>query len=181
MKLGWACMLKLLSLCEREGICFFWRPLDPDNQQLLGMYFRTPTGVPVIVLDESLINRIKTARTVLAEELAHYWTVPMVDHMNCRVDDPLTKVNVWRDESRALRLATNLLIPTVELVAALNKGVYSHHELSEYFMVEEYVVQRKMNLLRIDLHEQMKLREVSPYIAELFLGDMEQIEQNEAS
>lgn len=48
-------------------------------------------------------------------------------------------------------------------------------------MVEEYVVQRKMNLLRIDLHEQMKLREVAPYIAELFLGDMEQIEQNEAS
>lgn len=157
-------MLDLLAVCEKEGIRVFWRQLDPDEGKLLGMYFRSRKGRPVIALDESLQHRIRLARSVLAEEIAHYYTTPTADHLHHGPQNPLNGQAIWRDESRALRLAVNMLIPTHELAAAAKKGLHSCHELAEYFRVEEYIVWRKFHVLRTDLREQWKLRVAAPDI-----------------
>lgn len=166
-------MLDLLRLCDQEGIRVFWRSLDPEEGKLLGMYFRSRGGHPVIVLDESLQYRIPLGRSVLGEEIAHYYTTPTVDHVNHGPDSSLSKQARWRDESRALRLAANLLIPTSELAEAARKGIFLPHELAEYFTVEEYIVWRKFHVLRTDLREQWKLRVAAPDImSPLLVGVM---------
>lgn len=152
-------MVELLSICETEGVRFFWRELDPWDGLLLGMYFVSPRGRPVIALDESLASpgRVRLARCVLMEEIAHYWTTPTADHLRHR-DNSLNTQAIWRDESRAIRLAANHLIPTEELAAAVNRGLSSPHELAEHFQVEEWMVWRKFHILRKDLREQYKLK-----------------------
>lgn len=165
-------MQDLLSICERDNVLVFWRHLDPDGK-LLGMYFRSPGGRPIIVLDESLTHRTRLARCVLAEELAHYWTAPTADHLNH--DDPLNKQAIWKDESRAGRLAANLLIPTTHLAAAVKRGLFSAHELADEFNVEEWMIWRKFHILRQDLREQHKLREsigdlLSPLLVDVLWG-----------
>jgi len=157
-------VLDLLTVCEREGIRVFWRQLDPEEGKLLGMHFRSPKGKPVIVLDESLQHRIPLGRSVLAEELAHYYTVPTADHFNHGPDESLNRQAIWRDEYKALRLAANMLIPTSALAEAAKKGIFLPHELAEYFTVEEYIVWRKFHVLRTDLREQWKLRAAAPDI-----------------
>jgi len=157
-------VIDLLRLCDKEGIRVFWRQLDPEEGKLLGMYFRSNGGEPVIALDESLQYRISLGRSVLAEEIAHYYTVPTANHLNHGPDSSLNGQAIWRDESRALRLAANMLIPTLELAEAAKKGFSSCHELAEYFRVEEYMVWRKFHVLRTELREQWKLRVAAPDI-----------------
>ncbi|OUN01353.1 MAG: hypothetical protein BAA04_06975 [Firmicutes bacterium ZCTH02-B6] len=151
-------MLDLLHLCEREGIRVFWRRLDEEGN-LLGMYFRSPRRHrPIIALDVSLINRVKLARCVLAEEIGHYWCSPTVDHVNVGESAGLEMQALWRDEHRALRMAANLLIPTEALADAVRRGITSADELSEHFLVEEWMVWRKLRVLQEDLREQWRFR-----------------------
>lgn len=157
-------MIDLLRLCDEEGIRVFWRQLDPEEGKLLGMYCRSPKGRPVIALDERLQYRVPLGRSVLAEEIAHYYTVPTADHLNHGPGVSLNGPSVWRDESRAMRLAANMLIPTEQLAIAARKGLTSCHELAQYFLVEEYIVWRKFHVLRTDLREQWKLRLAAPDI-----------------
>lgn len=165
-------MLDLLRLCDREGIQLFWRQLDGERK-LLGMYFRSASGQPVIALDENLQHRIPLARCVLAEELGHYWTAPTADHLNCACETSLNKQARWQDEKRALRKAANLLIPTEKLAQAGRRGLFLAHELAEHFTVEEYVVWLKFHVLRSDLREQWKLHVVAPEImSPLLVGVM---------
>lgn len=169
-------MLDLLHLCEREGIFVFWRSLDEDGK-LLGMYFRSPRrNRPIIALNESLTCRVKLARCVLAEEIGHYWCSPMVDHVNAGESAGLEMQALWRDEYRALRMAANLLIPTEALAEAVRRGIFSLHELSEHFQVEEWMVWHKLRVLQEDLREQRRFRVrtadiLSPLLAAIEWGE----------
>lgn len=150
-------MLDLLRICDSEGIAVFWRALDPFEHKLLGIYFRSPGGRPVIALDSSMEHNISRARSILAEEVFHYFSTPSVEHLNFGPARSLTALM----NSKAVCDAANFLIPTCELARAANNGLIKCDELAHHFRVEEYMVWCKLGVLRQDAREREKFRSIA--------------------
>lgn len=149
-------MTGLLALAEAEGVYISYQPLLP-NSGLLGMYFRDRQGRPFIILDEGLHQRPRLQRCVLAEEMGHHLTMPVstfcVAHFSYS-----RAIAISKDEARALRWASDYLIPTERLAEAVAGGADTVSEIAEHFDVTKWMVWRKLQFLRADLREQMKLR-----------------------
>lgn len=154
-------MQGLWQLCQQEGIDIEYVALT-RRRTVLGWYFRTPDGEPVIALDESLPARPRLERCVLAEEVGHHFTVPtsglsMTSFSTNLHRLALEKRNRRQDEARAIRWAANYLIPTTELASAVRSGIVGVNELAEYFYVTEWMVWRRLHFLKSDLRDQQQL------------------------
>lgn len=137
----------LLAICDAEGVKVSYQPLAPDRG-LLGMYIREGRRAGII-LDESLSSQPRLERTVMAEEVGHHFTVGHGNIFVVRFSHQVATV-LSRDEYRALRWAANYLIPTDDLVRAIQRGYTSLDELADYFYVTSWMVQRKLCFLRLD-------------------------------
>ncbi len=142
----------LLQLCEDEGIDVQFLPLT-RSLNILGWYYLTRDGEPVIALEEGLQKDRRECRVVLAEEYAHHVTTPVGTLAPTYIVHPSqNRVNRWRDESRAVRAAADLLIPTSELREVLSKELAPVDarrvaDLADHFFVTEWLVQRKLDFL----------------------------------
>jgi len=97
-----------------------------------------------ILLDAKLIDDQELHKTVLAEELGHYYTM---------IDDPTPKVNdtyqrrcrIDKEEEKALRWATNHVIPDDELLDYLADHKYAIlQDLIDHFQVPEEFLMKKL-------------------------------------
>lgn len=117
---------QLYNLCDAEGIKIEFATLPYD---LLGLYFNEKRSLPVIGLHKCLEKNNLKLLEVLGEELGHYYTTcgnhvgPYPIYRNRLV---LNKV-----EEKAMRWATNYLIPKDELLYALSKNITSLYDLSD--------------------------------------------------
>lgn len=150
-------MLDLLRICDYEGIAVFWRSLDPFEHKVMGMYFLSPGGRPVIALDTSIMQNIPRVRSILAEELFHHYATPGVEHLNFGPARSLSCLV----RSKAVCDAANYLIPTEELALAAKDGLIKCEQLAQHFHVEEYIVWCKLAILRRDVREQDKFRAIA--------------------
>lgn len=149
-------METLHRLCAAEGIVVEYVSLT-RSKRILGWYYRAWDGQPIIALDVDLQTNPILGRCVLAEEYGHHKTgsTGCIIHAGAY---SLTRANRARDESRAVRYAAELLIPTRELAEAIQKGCTSTHDLADHFYVMPWMVRRRLHFLRDDLQKEAGLR-----------------------
>lgn len=136
--------LQLLRLAEESGIIVeYWDFQSP----LEAVYWAEPEMSPIIGLSKGLINNKTHLRTVLAEEIGHHFT-------SVRNNLPVTyyhyrdRLEVCREEYRALKWAADYLLPTGEFYAAVRKGINKAWMLAEYFEVDEELVRFKSKTMK---------------------------------
>lgn len=140
-------MQNLIPLVERENIFLSYKDLSYPTRNLLGLYYFDPVKqTPNIVLDLSLEHNLPLHRSVLAEELGHYFTAPQASILT-----PYTSYNVKmilsRDEEKALRWACDFLVPVEKFVECIEKGVQEVEEIADYFAVTKFLILRRIHFL----------------------------------
>lgn len=138
--------LELVKYAEANGIRVEYWDFAPP---LEAVYWSAPRLEipPVIGLSRSLFSSRAHFRTVLAEELGHHFT-------SARDGLPKTffhykdRLEVKREEYRALKWAANFLIPRDKLREAVKKGIREDWELAEHFEVDEELVRFRFGLLK---------------------------------
>lgn len=140
-------MKKLLKLAESEKIDIIYLPL---KKGLWGLYIPgRPGNNPKIYLDIELKDNPKLyrlARCILAEELGHHFTGTWSIFKT--YNNYSLKRKMSSDDEKALRWATNLLIPTKELIELLEEVIHECIDLADYFGVTAWFMYRKMEFFQ---------------------------------
>lgn len=112
---------------------------------VLGFYFAEPDTTPVIALSPMLKEDSSLYRCVLAEELGHHFTTAgsAVPKAYCHYHDRLT---ISRAEYRALKWASEFLIPWKSLLRQRRRGVTEPWEVGEVFGVTEEMARFRLRL-----------------------------------
>ncbi|GBF35503.1 Gp23-like protein [Desulfocucumis palustris] len=137
----------LWEIAEKEGIEVRYTNLHKKDPKLNGLYVWA-YNLPIILLDNSLQWNWPQFRCVFAEEVGHYYTSAK---SNLLIAQPSyqDKMNLSRDEYRAMCWATDYLIPDIDLNSAINSGkISSPSELSDYFEVTEAFLNHKLEIFK---------------------------------
>lgn len=157
-------MNKLLTIVETEHIYLNYVNLLSDTRRkLYGLYFFIDGHGPAILLDKSLDRPEcrRLHRCILAEELGHHFTTPQTNifklYGSCTVEY-LQKIQQAKDELRALVWATDFLMPNTEFNRAVSEGCQSVYDLAEWFNVTEWLVYRKLGVIKRKYREEMGIK-----------------------
>ena len=128
-------MDRLLEVIRQEDIFRDYDHLNYGERKLYGLYFYDRNrDKPFILLDVRLDFNPTLHRCVLAEELGHYFTVP-----RSKLTKPFAsygdRLQLSRDERRALTWAARFLISDEQLNDALAQHCNSIQEVAEYLGV----------------------------------------------
>jgi len=107
----------IINLINNCGIKLFHSPL-PDSVR--GTYY-SDTQVTMIVMNESLSEYGATYKTILAEELGHYFT-SVGDNTPKKHMSYGDKLRIDKSEELALRWASNYLMPNNHLIESLKQN-----------------------------------------------------------
>lgn len=110
--------------------------------------FYTSDGVTCdIVINNSLTMGEPLYRSVLAEELGHYFT-SVGKHVPKKIMTYTNRINYDRCEYRALKWASNYLIKTHSLLYALKHGyINEFSDIGAYFQVTSDIVKQKLRAM----------------------------------
>ncbi len=136
-------MEKLLQLVIAEDLKLIYMPLRIHKEGLHGMYL---PARKLICLDAGLKKLPKLHRCVLAEELGHHFTgsrTAFAFYPSYSVKRKMTT-----EDEKALRWATDRLIPTNELLRLFDEGFHKCKVLADYFGVTAWLLFRKMEFLQ---------------------------------
>jgi len=148
----------LTDLADKENLPVLYRPLRQSSMdKLLGLYV-WDTIAPCILLDESLKNNYREHICTLAEELGHHFTGIRRNFMV--TDSYQERIHVSKDETQAIRWATDYLIPDAELIyAASELSLHNCWELADYFEVTQPFMWKKLGFFRTCFrHSGIKVR-----------------------
>lgn len=137
----------LTDLADREDLPVLYRNLRQSSvNKLIGLYIWDPIA-PCILLDESLKNNYRKHIETLAEEMGHHISGIRKNFMVTNTYQD--RITVAKDESQAIRWATDYLIPDAELTYAVSElKLRSCWELAEYFEVTQPFMWKKLGFLR---------------------------------
>lgn len=145
-------MKLLLEIIRQENIALFYRDLSACGA-ISGLYIHTRVG-PIIILDKHLPGRPRLHRCVLAHELGHHFFPPrsgmIAFHRTNQFSDSQSEITVHQDEGKALRWATELLMPSSEVWAAIKNGYDTVPLLADYFNVTEWFARAKIGYIRLE-------------------------------
>jgi Zn-dependent peptidase ImmA (M78 family) len=152
-------MNKLYDIVKGENIhLLYTNLLSNTHNKLYGLYFYDEDHGPSILLEKTLDKPEckRLHKCVLAHELGHYFTSPRANILHA-------STGYWimesQDEYRATVWATNLLMPDDKFNQAIADGCQSVYDLSEYFHVTEWLVYRKLGIIKAKYREMgVKLR-----------------------
>ncbi|MCL6516589.1 ImmA/IrrE family metallo-endopeptidase [Alicyclobacillus sp.] len=141
-------MERLLETVQREGIYLKYDHLDYEERKLYGLYFYDRNrDKSFIVLDVTLDFHPILHRCVLAEELGHYFTVP-----RSKFTKPFAsygdRIQLSRDERRAMTWAAQFLISDEKLNEALAQQWNSIKELADYLGVTTEIAAIRLQIRR---------------------------------
>lgn len=133
---------QLLKTAYEHGIVVEYLDMQSSIE---AFYFNRPECPPVIGLSKRIFKNIAHYRTVLAHELGHHFTSAQstVIHAYFKFAD---RIEIGRDEYRAMAWAAKYLMPTREITKALHAGINSIWEMAEYFRVDEELVKLRLML-----------------------------------
>lgn len=145
-------MQKIYEIAEKEEIHIAYKNLRRAGA-IQGFYVIDPRAGPLIVLDIDLLNQPKLHRCIAAHELGHHFRPPRTSIKNVIAfyrSNQYTnyQTTISQDENRALKWATELLMPSEEVWAAIKEGYNTIHLLAEHFNVTEWFVRAKIGFLR---------------------------------
>ena len=156
-------MDSLCRLATEMNITIIYVPLNYTNKDLFGLH--SPAS-NTIFLDANLLRpeNYKLHRGILAEEIGHRVTGTTCNSLNIHTNFSMARKiteahKSTEDEKRALRWATEKLIPAQELIPLLYEG-YSCEDLSDYFGVTAWFIFRALEFLQLECSE----KEVHPII-----------------
>ncbi len=139
---------KLFKIIEDEGIELVYQPLP---NILDGMYHFIGK-IFYILIDEGIVLNERLFRTVLAEEIGHYYTCNW-DSVTRRRASIQGLIKYERAELKAHRWAANFMIPTDMLLAVLDRlKLITMPELSHIFDVEEHMIVTKLEAMAAIQH-----------------------------
>ncbi len=148
-------MQKIYEIAENEEIYIAYRNLQQEAGNIQGLYTIDPRAGPLIVLDQSLPGQPRLHRCVAAHELGHHFYPPrsdisgIVSFHRCNYHtNSQREIVINQDEQKALRWATELLMPSAEVWAATGEGYNTLPLLAEWFHVEEWFVRFKIGFIR---------------------------------
>ena len=141
----------LLKLVEKEKIIITYLPLREYKHSLWGLFVPGKSGInPAIYMDKELKHNPKLyrlARCILAEELGHYFTGIGSNVFRIHANYSLER-KMSADDEKALHWATNVLIPTDEIIALLGSDKCRCTDLANYFEVTTWLMYRKLEFLQ---------------------------------
>ncbi len=143
----------LIDLARKEDINIVYLPLLNQRESLWGMYVpKRPGNKATIYMDSQLKenpNLYRLARCVLSEELGHHFT-GVFSYFSCYKVYPYSlKRKMSADDKKALQWATNMLVPTAELISLITEdGICECVDLAGYFGVTAWFMYRKMEFLQ---------------------------------
>lgn len=162
-------------MVEREGIYLTYMDLSgAPGRVIYGLYYYDfDRSLPMIILDHRLETNRPLHRSVLAEELGHYWTAPRTSIAMPSTSYTL-EVELSREERRAIQWACDYLMPVDRFAEAIRAGLTSPADLAEHFEVTEWLVRKRIEFLRNKLRRRgahSRRRDVySETLARLQLG-----------
>lgn len=134
----------LFDLCDEEGILIDYNYL-PNN--ILGLYIKKPNLPTIIGIDKSIENNKLKLIEILSEELGHHFTTtgefvgPFYHYKD--------RINLNKIEEKAIRWATEFLIPLDEFMRTIKQGISSMNDLIESLeLPREIIMSRLMFLSR---------------------------------
>ena len=130
----------LYDLTQEENIKLIVLPMP---QKVQGFYSFSDSN-PRIALNSNLSENSSEYRCVLAEELGHHYT--SIGELPAIAGMPYyNRIQHGRSESRAVRWATNFLIPTEQLLCVIEDYSLSRlQELADAFVVTVEFIQHKL-------------------------------------
>ena len=133
---------QLLQLAEKERITVeYW-----DFEEPLEAVYWNKNGQASIGLSKTLLRNRAHHRTLLAEELGHHFTSGGNGvTIKCYY---WNRINICREEYRAMKWAAMRLIPEDKLYIALQKNIHESWMLADYFNVDESLVDFRLALLK---------------------------------
>lgn len=147
-------MQKIYEIAEREKIYIAYDDLQRIGD-IQGFYTVHPRAGPIIVLDIGLLSQPKLHRCVAAHELGHHFYPPRYSnpglisfHRSNYFSDSQAEIIINQDENKALRWATELLMPSDEVWDALKYGYDTVPFLADYFNVAEWFARAKIGYMR---------------------------------
>lgn len=111
---------KLYQLIEKENIKL--EILDSLPNHIDGMYLKSESSYPIIVINKKLENDSMKFKIVLAEELGHHFT--SVGDSRVMFNSYTKRLQLDKSEIRALKWATEYLLPLEKLKPAFLKMHY---------------------------------------------------------
>lgn len=141
----------LYRLAAEMKIDIIYVTLNSIDENIFGLY--SPVS-NTIFLDVNLLKleNYKLHCCVLAEEIGHKVTGITCNALSIHTNYSLVR-KITEDEKRALKWATEKLIPTRELISLLNEGFYNCEDLSDYFGVTEWFIFRALEFLQFECRE----------------------------
>ena len=146
-------MQKIYEIAKSEQIYIAYDDLRAAGD-IQGLYTIHPRAGPVIILDQSLLNHPNLHRCVAAHELGHHFYPPrsntktIVAFCRSSFTNSQREIIVHQDEQKALRWATELLMPSAAVWMAIGGGCNTLPLLAEAFYVEELFVRLKIGYMR---------------------------------
>jgi len=154
-------MQKIYEIAENEEIYIAYDDLQKIGD-IQGFYTIDPRAGPIIVLDLSLLSQPRLHRCVAAHELGHHFYPPRINattiiafyRSNQYTSYSQKEIIVGQDENRALKWATELLMPSEAVRTAIKEGYNTIHLLADYFSVTEWFARAKIGFLRREERDQ---------------------------
>lgn len=147
-------MNTLYDIAMELDIEVIFRDLRQRHPDLLGM---ADASNGTIYLDLTLNQSPRQHRCVLAEEIGHIVYPPRPGHIRYHsrqymdrdcIDRSNIRAIVAQDEHKALKWATNALIPDVEFWRVIGEGENNVYQLVEKFDVEPWFLLLKIGFIR---------------------------------
>lgn len=151
-------MRALLELVKQENVFLSYKNLHYPSRVLLGLYYFDPIKCTSnIIIESTLEHNLPLHRSVLAEELGHYYTAPQTSILTPYTSYTL-KIQLSRDEAKAIRWACDFLMPDEQFSQAIEKGLWDRDELAEYFVVTPWLVSQKLHFLSVGSSYNLRYR-----------------------
>ncbi|MBS7528555.1 ImmA/IrrE family metallo-endopeptidase [Fusibacter paucivorans] len=136
-------MNKLTQLIDKLGVEVITNPLPT---RLNGLYF-ADTYNNYIIINRNVKSESKL-REVLSHELGHYFT-SILTNTASHYSDYLVKLNVHRNEFRAVRWACNYLMPDMDVIGAIIDGHVTLDALCNHFNVSKELLTMKFYFMSL--------------------------------
>ncbi len=131
---------QLLDIAKDENIIIEYCDL-PDS---VGGHIYMINDISVILINNNILEDKITYKAVLAEELGHYFTTTK-NSVPYKYNSYRDKINIDKEELKALRWAANFLMPTDELLEDIKDVFFSsYYDLCEIYDVPEYLAKIKI-------------------------------------
>lgn len=144
---------RLLKIADEHGIGVeFWDFKPP----LEGVYLAHENIPPYIGIAKSVREDEKRMRCILAEELGHHFT-SVGSAIPTKIFFYSNRVWTSRVEYRAMKWASQFLLPLSHIRTAFNKGLFQPWEIADYFGVTPNFAKFRLRLPDIqNIHKEDK-------------------------